>query len=70
MLGSNHLPSWPNKDLYSSHYLSMIEAKARKYFQGASDFILVPATEVPETIWPVFSMELLIKFYMSKVGIK
>ena len=37
----------------------MIEAKAREYFQGACDHILAPATDVPETIWQVFSIELL-----------
>ena len=46
----------------------MIEAKAQDYFQGACDHILVPATEVPEKIWLVFSMELLATSIMSKVG--
>ena len=46
----------------------MIEAKAREYFLGACDHIFVPATEVPKTIWLVFSMELLATSSMSEVG--
>ena len=37
----------------------MIEAKVREYFEGACHHFLVPATEVPETVQLVFSMELL-----------
>ena len=46
----------------------MIEAQASEYFQGACDRILVPATEVQETIWLVFSMEILAISSMSEVG--
>ena len=46
----------------------MFEAKGREYFQGLYDNFLVPATGVPKTIKPVFSMELLAISDMSEVG--
>ena len=54
---SSFLEYLANKESYYSHYLSMIEAKAREYFQGACDSILVPATDVQETIWLILSIE-------------
>ena len=45
----------------------MIEAKAGVYFLGACDNILVPATEVPKTVWLGFSRELLGSSSMSEV---
>ena len=45
----------------------MFEAKAREYFQGACHHFLVPATEVPEKVQLVFSMELLTISSMSQV---
>ena len=57
-----------NNDTYFINYLSMIEAKAIEYFQGACYHILVPATEVQETIWLVSSIDLLAIYRMSEVG--
>ena len=48
-------------------FLCIFEAKAREYFQGACHHFLVPATEVPETVQLVFSMELLAISSMSEV---
>ena len=57
-----------NNETYFSHFLSMFEAKAREYFQGACRHFLVPATEVPDAVQLVFSMELLAISSMSEVG--
>ena len=47
-----------NNQTYLSYFLSMLEAKAREYFQCARHSFLVPATELPETVQLVFIMEL------------
>ena len=49
------------------HFLIMFEANASKYFQGACHHFRVPATEVPETLQPVLSMELFAISSMSEV---
>ena len=46
----------------------MFEAKALEFFQGACDHFLVPATEVPETVRLVLTMELLAVSIMSEFG--
>ena len=49
-------------------FFCIFKAKARECFQGACDHLLVPATEVPETVHLVFTMELLAISSMSEVG--
>ena len=46
--------------MYVSDFWNIFEAKAREYF-------LVPATEVPETVQLVFSMELLTIYSICEV---
>ena len=59
---------YPNLNFHAlPYFLSMFEAKAREYFQGACHRFLVPATEVPEAGQLVISMELLAISSMSEV---
>ena len=42
-----HVVFFANYENYLCHFLRMFEAKTRKYFKGAHNHFLVPATKVP-----------------------
>ena len=69
MIFSSFLEYWANTETYFSHFLSILEAKAREYFQGSCHHFLVWATDVEETIQLVLSMELLQYIACQKFGV-